>query len=273
MIRKPILVPRKPILDIPTIMKPNVEIPFGYIYITTNECNGKRYIGKHSHSSFDKHYYGSGTVLNNAIRKYGIECFSVRPIDWASSKDELNQKEIWWIDLFHANYRDNDDWYNILGGGEGFTSMDVSGKNHPLYGKPMPDNIKQKISETKTGVSINLHHTQEFKERMRNLMLNKKFSEETLRKMSENHADFSGSKNPMYGVHRYGKTNPNAKKIVQLSLDNELVKIYDCMKDARLDGFVSRTIITKCCLHKQEKYLGYKWMYLQEYLELKDKEV
>lgn len=265
MYREPIIVPRKPILEIPTVMEPNVKNPFGYIYITTNLVNSKRYIGKHTHSSFDKKYYGSGVALNNAINKYGKDCFEVKPIDWAENHDELNDKEKWWIDLFQANIEGNNEWYNILGGGEGWTSYDVSGSKHPQYGKPMPEEIRKKISKSKTGVSINLHHTQEFKDKMSKRMSGIKFSADTLRRMSENHADVSGEKNPMYGVHRYGFTNPNSKKIVQLTLSGELVREYNCMLEPREFGFPSRDIITKCCLHRKNQYKGYLWMYSDEY--------
>lgn len=44
---------------------------YGYIYITTNLTNNKKYIGKHASSKFDENYKGSGKRLWNAINKYG----------------------------------------------------------------------------------------------------------------------------------------------------------------------------------------------------------
>ena len=41
------------------------------IYKTTNLVNGKIYIGQDSNNN--PNYYGSGTLLHKAIKKYGLE--------------------------------------------------------------------------------------------------------------------------------------------------------------------------------------------------------
>jgi hypothetical protein len=48
----------------------------GYIYITTNKLNGKRYIGQHQSKDWDYKYFGSGIYLKRAIKKYGLENFT-----------------------------------------------------------------------------------------------------------------------------------------------------------------------------------------------------
>jgi len=52
------------------------NIMFGYIYETTNLINGKTYIGK-KQGKFDKTYYGSGMILQQALKKYGRKNFEV----------------------------------------------------------------------------------------------------------------------------------------------------------------------------------------------------
>jgi group I intron endonuclease len=85
---------------------------YGYIYITTNKTNGKRYIGQHKSKDWDPKYFGSGLYLKQAIKKYGIENFTCFPLAWAWNKKELNQLEIDYI----AHYKPE---YNIAVGGQG----------------------------------------------------------------------------------------------------------------------------------------------------------
>lgn len=51
---------------------------YGYIYLTTNLINERKYIGQHTSSEFDPNYKGSGKILWQAINKYGWDNFSVR---------------------------------------------------------------------------------------------------------------------------------------------------------------------------------------------------
>ena len=46
---------------------------YGYVYITTNLINNKRYIGQHKSDKFDTKYKGSGTLITQTFKKYGFE--------------------------------------------------------------------------------------------------------------------------------------------------------------------------------------------------------
>ena len=52
-----------------------IENPYGFIYITTNMVNGKRYIGQKKFCDGWKTYLGSGKLLKKAIKKYCKENF------------------------------------------------------------------------------------------------------------------------------------------------------------------------------------------------------
>jgi group I intron endonuclease len=141
---------------------------YGYIYITENKINGKRYIGKHKSKNFDIKYFGSGVYLTRAIKKYGKKNFTCFPLSWAWSKEELNQLEIDYI----AHYKPE---YNIAKGGEG----------GGMSGKKLSEESKQKMSESHKG-----------KKR-------KPFTEETRKRMSEK---MKGKISNMYGKHHSDKT-------------------------------------------------------------------
>lgn len=94
---------------------------YGYIYKTTNLLNGKFYIGQKKSDIFlEGRYLGSGVRLRSAIQHYGEDNFEVSLIDTAESKEELDEKEIFWIDKLDA--RNLDIGYNLSKGGDGNTS-------------------------------------------------------------------------------------------------------------------------------------------------------
>jgi hypothetical protein len=93
------------------------------IYRVTNLVNNKIYVGQtvttlgirwsqHIHVAVKK---GGDGYLGKAIRKYGIENFSVNEIDSAMSSDELNKKEIFWIETLNSHASKNG--YNLAFGG------------------------------------------------------------------------------------------------------------------------------------------------------------
>lgn len=99
--------------------------PYGFIYITTNNINGKKYIGQKIFGSGWKRYLGSGTILLRAIKKYGQENFSREIIAIAYTKVELDELEINSIKNHDAT--NNSDYYNIArGGASGMAGVHVS---------------------------------------------------------------------------------------------------------------------------------------------------
>lgn len=90
---------------------------FGYIYVTINNINNKKYIGLSYANKNDSKYLGSGHYLKNAIKHYGINNFSKYVIDYADSLEELENLEVEYITkMFGTNVTIADDWYNINDG-------------------------------------------------------------------------------------------------------------------------------------------------------------
>lgn len=109
----------------------------GYIYLTTNLINAKKYIGKHVYDGqeIDPKYLGSGKTLKQAIQKYGKENFKCEVLEWCNSIEELNRKEQYWINLCNAT--NNKEYYNIAIGGTGGPIIDslTSEQKNKIYEK------------------------------------------------------------------------------------------------------------------------------------------
>lgn len=118
---------------------------YGYVYMTINIINGKRYIGQHKSSKFQTKYkyIGSGKYLWRAINKYGFENFAVELLESCNSKDELDKRELYWIEYYNAI--DNPMFYNMIEGGTTgpiyygednyFHKFPRIGSLNPLYGR------------------------------------------------------------------------------------------------------------------------------------------
>lgn len=118
-----------------------IQDPFGFIYITTNLINGKRYIGQRKFSDGWTTYLGSGKRFKKALKKYGRKNFVRSIVDIGYSREELNNKEIDLIKFLDAvNSRS---FYNISEGGE---IKGKGGENAYWYNKKIPKEIIEKAN-------------------------------------------------------------------------------------------------------------------------------
>lgn len=71
----------------------------------------------------------------------------------------------------------------------------------------------------------------------------------------------SGDNNPKPMLGKLGKEHHSSKQIIQLTLDNEVVKYWDSMHDVKraLDYNIGN--IGSCCKGKRNYAHGYKWQY------------
>lgn len=123
------------------------------VYKTTNLINGKTYIGQDSKNNPD--YLGSGTIIKRAIKKYGKENFKKEILEICTTKQEMDEKEKFWI----KNLNSIKNGYNISEGGNGCLGCKQSdetkqkrrekniGEKNPMFGVRLPEEILQKRSE------------------------------------------------------------------------------------------------------------------------------
>ena len=187
----------------------------------------------------------------------------------------MNEYEIFFIERFNTLVK-NDKGYNVSSGGNNGNPFagkteeemyqikqkisenhaDFKGENSPCYGKHLSEETKQKISEAKKG-----KYTGED-----NPMYGKHHTEEMKKRMSES----KKGKN-------CGKDNPTSKRVAQYDKDMNLIKIWDCAKQASEElGFNHSKICMVCRYYdnplqfiEKNKYprnfhKGYIWKYVKD---------
>lgn len=130
---------------------------FGYIYKMTMRPTGKIYVGKKESSEVDKKYYGSGRDWKIDLDIYGPESVDVEILDWADSRQELREKEVYWIAKLHA--QDKSIGYNVHKGGAGGNSLGDTeawaelhrGERNGRFGKPVSQETRDKIGNSNRG--------------------------------------------------------------------------------------------------------------------------
>ena len=93
---------------------------YGFIYLTIDLKNGKGYIGQHkirNQKTLDPDYIGSGRIIGDIKKKYGLKRFNRQILYFCESKEELDEMEIYYINYFNAIESEN--FYNIAEGGTG----------------------------------------------------------------------------------------------------------------------------------------------------------
>jgi group I intron endonuclease len=224
-----------------------------YIYKTTNLTNHKVYIGK-SEKIFDGTYYGSGILLWKAIKKYGIENFSVEVIESCQCVEELNEREIYWINFYKENS------YNIANGGDGgWTTRFYTEEEMIAYKKKLSDSRRTwKISE-ETREKIRLKHKGR-------LMGDREKQRETLKKMwsdpssiyndpeyRKRHAEsLKGHFVSEETKDKIRKTKLGGKNgmAVKIMVDDQ---IFETRRDCAKHYGISETAVTKRCKSKNFK--------------------
>lgn len=61
-----------------------------------------------------------------------------------------------------------------------------------------------------------------------------------------------------------GVLNHKAKAVVQMDMQGNVIREWDCMQDATTALGKKRSHITDCCLGLRDHCLGYKWKYKDE---------
>jgi len=216
----------------------------GYIYKVTNIINNKIYIGQtirnvddrwkqHIKDSKQKRY--KHIHFYRALNKYDIDNFTIETIDYVlyedikELKDKLNELEKYYILKFDS-FKNG---YNSSLGGEG---------------------------------NVGLKHSDESKEKMRKANLGRTQTDETRKKKSESNLKyFLDNPRVMTSTWIEHSSKAHKKPIIQSSLNNEFIKLWDGAVDIEKELDINHSNIQKCCVGKYKTTGGYKWVYYEDY--------
>lgn len=163
---------------------------YGYVYLTTNLINGKKYIGQHKGCHIDHNYFGSGLLVSKALKLYGKANFSCEILDIAYSKEELDTKEIYWIKQHNAVA--SNDYYNLDKGGV------ISGRS---FGHEVSDSTREKLRIANLGKKL----SEETKQKLSDARKGKYVGDNNNAKLPISRAKLKianhGENNPSYGKH------------------------------------------------------------------------
>lgn len=129
-----------------------------YLYKIQNKIDNKIYIGVHETENLNDEYFGSGKLIQRAIKKYGKQNFEKTILEFFETREQMYEAEYKVVNEFFIL---REDTYNL---GIGGTGGSINQNRKPFAG-PHSDETKNKISKSKLG---------------------KLCSEETKRKMSDN---------------------------------------------------------------------------------------
>jgi group I intron endonuclease len=158
---------------------PPASETYGRIYVVTNKVNGKQYVGQTTvtltrrwgvHLSSAKSQRNSCRALGNAIRKYGSDNFTMQEVATASGREELDAKELQWVDSLGSM---SPNGYNLTegGGSVGRPSKETVEKRRlTMRGHPTPQATRDKIRSAQVGRTF----TPEHREKLRQAKLGRK---------------------------------------------------------------------------------------------------
>ena len=217
------------------------------VYLRTNKVNGKQYVGqtvnfKDRECGWRTRQRYSGGAVDNARAKYGVENFKTDILRECDTQEELDYWEQYYIKTLNTKVPNG---YNLTDGGGGMSgfkhreedkkkiSNASKGEKNHFYQKHHTDETKQKISEANSGA--------------KNGMFGKHLSDEIKRKLSD-------AKKGRHIPHPKAR-----KKVYQYTLDGELIKVWNSLKECCQSLGIHSTGISQCFSGVQKTYKGYKW--------------
>lgn len=206
------------------------------IYKSTNKITEKIYIGQTT-ITLDKrikNHAKEAKITTNrpflsSINKYGIDNFVFEIIDIAENLDELNDKEIYWIDFYNSV---SPNGYNVTGGGQGKKRVSTN-----ELGKRISEGLKN--SKKWQEIKNSEEYIKKIKDNFTGYNKGKKFSSEHKKKIWEKNKE------------RILEFNKNtSKKWIIVNKDNNITRITG------KDEYFEKIGLDSSCFTRMSKILS-----------------
>lgn len=256
----------------------------GHIYCIECKVTRKWYIGqtvntlqKRMKRHISNAQKGEKYALSRAIRKYGVENFTIEEIMWVEAEtiQKLKRKLDFLECYFIARYNTIKDGYNMTGGGEGVLGLHFSEESRVKMSESARRRCDEEFRKRQSMISKKLwqsdsfrklrsevaHRTLSNKELQKKMGLARrgiKFTQEHKRKIG---LAVAGERNGMYG-----KTHPKeiiakfSKQVLQYTSEGTLVKEWDSIIDVKRSLKAGRKCL-KRAIEKQDLFLGFIWKF------------
>lgn len=269
------------------------------IYKITNLINNKVYIGQstsiqrrlgeHKYKPYYEKSDGYNTPLYRAIRKHGVENFSFETIE-ECSLEQLDGREIFWIQYYGSYIRDNKGYNLTLGGGGRLSILHDEILNLWDVGKSVTE-ISATLKICKSSVINHLmgyltytpeesrkrgYNTLKSQKKVRVYDLNLKYV--TTFNNPEDTAEWlkvtvNSVKNCCQHRTRQCKNfilcwedeepvSTNSKPILQLTLEGDIIAKYPNGSLATKETKINQGSIFNCCNGRTKTAGGFKWKYI-----------
>lgn len=191
------------------------------LYKTTNNINGKYYIGIHTTDNLDDGYIGSGWLFKKALKKYGKDSFTREILEVFDNREDalLAEKE------YVITVDEDENSYNLRTGGFGGTTHSETTKK--LLSERAKNQYSTEESRTK--------HSEIMKEYYR---LNPQ-SEETIKKRAKS---CTGLKRTQDTKSKIGNSNKG-----KIRSEETKQKLSDSAKNRKVKAWTGKKRPTKTC--------------------------
>lgn len=209
-----------------------------YIYQTICEANGKSYVGVHKTKNINDGYIGCGIyrkddakkhlLLHKAVRKHGYSAFKKHILSFYDTYKEALEEERFIVNESWVKSKGN---YNTAMGGRGNTTSWMNEDSKNQWKSNISNGVVNWMNNGGKEILIN--------------------NAKTIKRNNPKGKD----------SHRFGKVHPLRKKILQYSLDGELIMVHDSINNVGKYFNTTPGNITSCCKGRYRTCKGFIFRY------------